>query len=102
MSDSVTFRDKTPPASEATRVLYRFTKPDGHWAEIRERRETAFPSVECIVFVDGSLIEIERFHYEREAEYPAAIAARVQLFLEGNWFQVIPGADTLTDGPMQN
>lgn len=102
MSDSVTLRDKTPYASEAMRVLYRFTKPDGHWAEIRERRETTFPSVECIVFVDGSLIEIERFHYEREAEYPAAIAARVQSFLEGDWFQVMPRTDAVIEGQAQN
>lgn len=84
------------------RVLHRFTKPGGHWAEICERRVTTFPSIECIVFVDGSLIEIERFHNGREAEYPAALAARVQLFLEGDWSQVIPRADALTDRHEQN
>lgn len=31
-------RNAQPPAP--MRVLHRFTKPDGHWAEIRERKVT--------------------------------------------------------------
>ena len=50
------------------RVLHRFTKPGGHWAEIRERNVTTFRAIEYIVFMDGSLLEGELFHNGREAE----------------------------------
>ena len=67
------------------RVLHRFTKPGGHWAEIRERKVTTFRAIEYIVFVDGSLLESELFHGGREAEYPAALEARIQQFIDGGW-----------------
>ena len=38
-------------------VLHRFTKPGGHWAEIRERKVTTFRVIEYIAFVDGSLLK---------------------------------------------
>jgi hypothetical protein len=97
MNDLASFRGRNTLANAPLRVLYRFTKPGGHRAEICERQVTTFRAIECIVFVNGSLIEIELFHDGREAEYPSALAARVQQFLEGDW---VP-SDT-TDGKMQN
>ena len=53
------------------RVLRRFTKPSGHWAEIRERKVTQFHALEFLVFVDGlRWLESQLFHDGREAEYP--------------------------------
>ena len=85
MSDVASLRRPTTLADAPIRVLYRFTKPGGDFAEICERLDTICRTIECVVFVNGSLIQIERFKDVREAEYPAAIAARVQQFLEGNW-----------------
>jgi hypothetical protein len=77
--------------SAPTRVLYRFTKPGGHWAEIRERKVTTFRAIEYIVLVDGSLLESELFHNGREAEYPKALEARIKQFIDGGWLQVAVG-----------
>ena len=85
MSDVASFRGTTTLGDAPMRVLYRFTKPGGDFAEICERLDTTSRTIECIVFVNGSLIQIERFQNGREAEYPAAMAARVQQFLEGDW-----------------
>jgi hypothetical protein len=86
MSGDTPFR--TTNITAPMRVLRRFTKPDGHWAEIRERRVTTFRAIEFIVFMDGSLLESELFHHGREAQYPAALEARIQQFLEGGWTEV--------------
>ena len=67
------------------RVLHRFTKPDNHWAEIRERKVTQFRAIEFLVFVDGSLLESQMFHNGREVEYPAAMRVRIQQFVENGW-----------------
>jgi hypothetical protein len=69
------------------RVLHRFTKPGGHWAEIRERKVTTFKAIEFIVFVDGSLLESELFHCGRETEYPAALAERITQFVQNGWVE---------------
>jgi hypothetical protein len=37
------------------------------------------------VFVDRSLLESELFHGGREAEYPAALEARIKQFIDGGW-----------------
>ncbi len=78
---------RTVSQSAPMNVLYRFTKPGGHRAEIRERNVTAFRSIEYLVFVDGALLESELFHNGREAEYPRALEARIKQFLDGGWIQ---------------
>jgi len=78
----------TAKSAAAMNVLYRFTKPGEHWAEIRERKIAQFRGLEFIVFVDGSLLESQKFHNGREAEYPAAIEARIKQFTDGGWHQV--------------
>lgn len=70
MPDVNPFKGRRINAPAPMRVLHRFTKPGGHWAEIRERTVTTFRAIEYIVFVDGSLLESELFHSGREAEYP--------------------------------
>lgn len=74
------------------RVLYRFEKPGGHWAEIRERTVTTFRAIEYIVFVDGSLLESELFHNGREAQYPVALEARIKQFTDHGW-ELVRGSD---------
>jgi hypothetical protein len=75
------------------RVLHRFNRSDGHWAEIREREVTELRALEVLVFVDGSLLVSQLFHVGREAEYPGAIETRVKEFTEGGWLQspITPG-----------
>lgn len=95
--DSNPFKGRRPePTSATMNVLYRFTKPGGHWAEIRERKVTTFRAMEFIVFVDGSLLESELFHNGREAKYPKAIKARIKQFLDSGWIH-----DQLTDSGTQ-
>ena len=79
------FKGHRVAAPPPMRVLHRFTKPGGHWAEIRERKVTTFRAIEYIVFVDGSLLESELFHNGREAEYPKALEARIKQFIDGGW-----------------
>lgn len=79
------FKGRTTQVGAPMRVLHRFTKPGGHWAEIRERQVTVFRAIEYIVFVDGSLLESELFHNGREAEYPSALAKRIAQFVENGW-----------------
>ena len=62
MSSADPFKGRTVPTPDPMRVLHRFTKPGGHWAEIRERIVTQFSALEFFVFVDGSLLESELFH----------------------------------------
>lgn len=84
MSDDFTpFRGSTVQAEIPMRVLHRFTKPNGHWAEIREREVTQFAAIEFIVFVDGALLDSELFHHGRQVDYPAALAKRIAQFIEG-------------------
>lgn len=68
MTDSTPFRGRITHVNAPMRVLHRFTKPGGHWAEIRERKVTTFRAIEYIVYVDGSLLESEMFHHGREAQ----------------------------------
>ncbi len=70
------------------RVLHRFEKSDGHWAEIRERQVTELRALEVLVFVDGSLLVSQLFHSGREAEHSAAIETRVKEFTDGGWTPV--------------
>lgn len=70
MSDSNPFKGRILNTPIPMRVLHRFTKPGGDWAEIRERQVTAFQAIEFIVFVDGSLLDSMLFHGGREVEYP--------------------------------
>ena len=41
------------PPEPPMRVLHRFTKPGGHWADIRLRNVNQFDALEFDVFVDG-------------------------------------------------
>ena len=87
--------DRSLEAASPMRVLHRFEKSDGHWAEIRERQVTQLRAREVLVFVDGSLLVSQLFHGGREAEYPAAIETRVKEFTDGGWTQspVTPGPE---------
>src|SRR5688500_14696255 len=88
-SRSSPFLGRPVSVSAPMRVLHRFQKHGGHWAEIRERTVTTFKGIEFIVFVDGSLLESEMFHGERLADYPAALAARIQQFVDGGWSETL-------------
>jgi hypothetical protein len=85
MGDTTPFKGKRETQQIPMTVLHRFTKPGGHWAEIRERTITTFRAIEFIVYVDGSLLESQMFHHGREAEYPAALATRSAQFVDGGW-----------------
>ena len=76
------------------RVLVRFTKDGGHWAEIRERTITAFGgarvralvvAVEYLVVVDGSSMGGEIFQHDRRAEYSATLGVRIKQFADSGW-----------------
>ena len=82
-NDSNPFKGRIANVSAPMRVLHRFTKPGGHWAEIRERTVTIFHAIEYLVFVDGSLLESALFHNGREAEYPKEIEVRIKQFIDG-------------------
>ena len=69
------------------RVLHRFTKPDGHWAEIRSRNVNQFGALEFLVFVDGSLLFTQEFDSAHEDEYLAALASRIAQFVEEGWIE---------------
>jgi hypothetical protein len=71
------------------RVLHRFTKPDGHWAEIRSRNVNAFDALVFLVFVDGSLLFTQEFDRGREDEYLAALASRIAQFVEEGWIETL-------------
>lgn len=94
-TDTNPFKGRITNAAVPMRVLHRFTKPGGHWAEIRERTVTTFRAIEYIVFIDGSLLESEMFHNGREAEYPKALEARIKQFVDGGWHQIeLPQSST--------
>jgi hypothetical protein len=76
------------------RVLIRFTKAGGHWAEIRERTITTFRgarvralvvAIEYLVVVDGSSMGGEIFEHERQAEYSATLGIRIKQFADSGW-----------------
>ena len=67
------------------RVLHRFTKLGGDWAEICSRNVNQFDALEFLVFVDGSLLVSQVFERGRDAEYLAALASRVGQFVEEGW-----------------
>ena len=81
------FKGRIAHAHAPMRVLHRFTKPGGHWAEIRERKVTTFRALEYLVFVDGQLSESQMFHGERVARYEPELKARIAQFLEGGWIE---------------
>jgi len=68
MSSVNPFKGRKINPPPAMRVLHRFTKAGGHWAEIRERKVTQFAVLELFVFVDGSLLESQMFYNGREVE----------------------------------
>ena len=82
------FKGRITHVNAPMRTLHRFTKPGGHWAEIRGRTNTTFRAIEYIVFVDGSLLESELFHHGREAQYPSSTGSSNQAIhrrrLDGN------------------
>jgi hypothetical protein len=69
------------------RVLHRFTKSGGHWAEIRSRNVNQFDALEFDVFVDGSLLVSQVFQSALEVEYLAALASRIAQFVEEGWVE---------------
>src|SRR4030095_10019212 len=79
------FKGRIAMPSAPMRVVHRFTKPCGHWAELRERKVTQFRAFEFFVFVDGSLLESQMFHSGREAEYTTELEARIKQFVDGGW-----------------
>jgi len=72
---------------EPMRVLRRFIKEQGHWAEIRERSVDALSTVEYEVFVDGSFLGGELFTKDRRAEYLSTLEERVLQFLNTGWIE---------------
>lgn len=77
------FQHRKSQVSALMRLLRRFTKAGGHWAEIRERTVTQFKAIEFIVYVDDSLLKSQMFHSGREVEYPKALEVRVKQFIDG-------------------
>ena len=74
------------PTPEQARVLIRFTKAGGHWAEIRERTLTAFRgATEILVFVDGSCLGGELLPRERQADYNETVGSRIKQFTDSGW-----------------
>lgn len=81
------FKGRVGRASALMTVLHRFTKPGGHWAEIRERKVSTFGALELIVFMDDSLLESEMFHGGRLPAYRPALEARIAQFVDGGWIE---------------
>lgn len=48
---------------------------------------TQFQAFELFVFIDGGLNESQMFHGARVPEYPAALEARTQQFVDDGWTQ---------------
>ena len=93
MSSINPFKGRTTQVGAPMRALHHFTKPGGHWAEIRERKVTTFKAIEYVVFVDGSLLESQLFHNGREVEYPKELAARIKQFTDNGWTEVPDESD---------
>ena len=85
MSSADPFKGRAITAAPPMRVLHRFIKPNGRWAEIRERSVTEFRAIEFLVFVDGSLLESQMFHNGREVEYPKQLDAGIKQFIDDGW-----------------
>jgi hypothetical protein len=81
------FKGRTINPTPPMQVLHRFTKPGGHWAEIRERQVTTFRAIEYIVFMDGSLLDSMLFYNGREKDYPKELEARIKQFTDGGWIE---------------
>jgi hypothetical protein len=47
-NDADPFKGKRDTRETLMTVLHRFTKPNGHWAEIRERKVTQFRALEFV------------------------------------------------------
>lgn len=87
MSSEHPFNRRAITATPPMRVLHRFTKPGGHWAEIRERNATQPDAVELFVFIDGSLLVSQIFHTERQSEYPQELQIRIKQFIDEGWIE---------------
>jgi hypothetical protein len=87
MTSENPFKPRTIAAPPPMRVLRRFTKPGGHWAEIRERHATHPDAVEMFVFIDGSLLVSQIFHTERKSEYPQELQTRIKQFTDEGWIE---------------
>lgn len=73
-------------------VLHRFTKPDGRWVEIRERKVTKWEAIEFLVFVNSQLLETQMFHGARVAQYPSALAAVIAHYVDDGRVEQQPAA----------
>lgn len=78
-------RGRTTQVSAPMRVLHRFTKPGGHWAEIRERKVSQWQALEFLVYVNGHMQESWMFHGARLDDYPGELAKRRAWFVEDGW-----------------
>jgi len=96
-NDTNPFKGRVAETTMPTRVLHRFTKPGGHWAEIRERKVIPILGIEFIVFMDGSLLDSQLFYNGREPLYPAALQARIDDLLEGGWIEEHPAKNERVD-----
>lgn len=74
----------------------------GRVAEIHERAVTAFAAVEFIVFVDGSMMKSELFHGKRIADYPAALHALAERFMDNDWTEQPVNEPSPPVQPIQN
>ena len=81
------FKPRAITATPPTRVLRRFTKPGGHWAEIRERNATQPDAVEMFVFINGSLLVSQILRTERKSEYPQELQTRIKQFTDEGWIE---------------
>ncbi len=89
--------------AEPARVLIRFTKAGGHWAEIRERTLIAFRgAVEILVFVDGSCLGGELFHRDRQGEYSATLGSRIKQFTDSGWIVATAVAEIVATVSLEN
>lgn len=79
------FRGQRVQHQSRVTVLYRFTKPGGHVAEIRERKTTEVRAIEFIIFIDHALFESQVFHGVRLSDYPRELAKRVEQFNDDGW-----------------
>ena len=74
--------------TDRARVLARFTKPGGHWAEIHERKQESSRfsgAIEFAVFVNGSFLGGELFQRAQCDEYSASLDSRLQQFVNDGW-----------------
>jgi hypothetical protein len=83
---SVQVKRMSATPTPSTRLLHRFTKPGGHWAELRERKAADLDAVEFFVFVDGSLLMSQMFYNERRTD-PRELEARVRQFTNAGWIE---------------